>query len=221
MKIKICGLKRIEDIYYVNHAMPDWIGFVFAGKKRKIDFDTAYMLKKALKPEIASVGVFVNEEHSFVMRLVENEVVDMVQLHGDETEDYILTLRSALEAKGKGKTPIIKAVRVKDMEQVLEAEHLSVDYLLLDAFTAEEYGGSGKVFDHKLIPNLTKPYILAGGIGSENVKPILHTLSEAEKLPICVDVSSAVEINGFKDEQRILEMVSAVRQMDESYITTK
>lgn len=215
MKIKICGLKRIEDINYVNHAMPDWVGFVFAGTKRKIDFDTAHQLKKALKPEIASVGVFVNADLPFVLRLVESEIVDMVQLHGDETEDYILALRAALKERGKGQTPIMKAVRVKDMEQVLEAERLCVDYLLLDAFTAGEYGGTGKVFDHKLIPNLTRPYILAGGIDSKNARPILETLSQAGKLPVCVDVSSAVEINGYKDEQRIMEMVAAVRQMEE------
>ncbi len=211
MKIKICGLRRIEDVDYVNREHPDYIGFVFAGTKRKIDYETAVLLKKALDPAIQSVGVFVNEDISYIVRLVEENILDMVQLHGDETEEYIQALRFALRAKQKAQVPIIKAVRVKSREQVLEAEQLPVDYLLLDAFIADEYGGSGKVFDHKLIPNLKKPYILAGGIDSKNVITILQSLSEEGKTPVCVDVSSSVETDGFKDETKIKDMISVVR----------
>lgn len=212
MKIKICGLKRPEDVDYVNQAHSDWAGFVFAGTRRKIDYETACQLKLALDPGIVSVGVFVNAESSFIIHLVEEGVLDMVQLHGDEDRGYIETLRSALQARGKAQVPIIKAVRVRSAEQVLEAQQLPVEYLLLDAFTTDEYGGSGKVFDHELIPKLTKPYILAGGIDSKNVNAILRFLSENGKMPVCIDVSSSVETNGYKDKEKIKEMVAAIRQ---------
>lgn len=213
MQIKICGLKRKEDVDYVNQSVPDWIGFVFSGEKRKIDYETAKTLKQELNPQIRSVGVFVNVDISFITRLVQEGILDMVQLHGDENLDYIVGLKENLEKIGKGDTPIIKAVRVRNAEQILEDEKLPVDYLLLDAFKEDEYGGSGKVFDHTLIPDLQKPYILAGGIGVDNVKSILKTLAEQDRSPVCVDVSSSVETNGFKDRVKIEELVQVVKSL--------
>jgi phosphoribosylanthranilate isomerase len=148
---------------------------------------------------------------ALIKHLAEENVIDCVQLHGDETEDYIVTLRKKLEEISRKNVTIIKAVRVKTREQVLEAEKLSVDFLLLDAFTAEEYGGSGKVFNHDLIPKLSKPYFLAGGITSENVTSILQTLKDKDNLPYCVDVSSSVETAGFKDREKIRKMVEMIR----------
>lgn len=162
MKIKICGLKRIEDVDYVNQCMPDWVGFVFAGTKRKIDFETAKVLKQRLNPKIKTVGVFVNEEISFIVNLVTNGIVDMIQLHGDEEKKDIIKLQKLLMNHDKSEIPIIKAVRVQSREQILEAEKLPVDYLLLDAFKEGEYGGSGKVFEHKLIPKSRKTIYFSG-----------------------------------------------------------
>lgn len=213
MKLKICGLKREEDVDYVNQFKPDYAGFVFAGEKRKIDFDTAQKLKRQLSPEIPSVGVFVNADISFIVRLAEEGIVDMIQLHGDEDLNYITELRKCLEKSDKNIPPIIKSVRVKSVTQILEDEKLPVDYLLLDAFHENEYGGSGKVFDHTLIPELTKPYILAGGIGSNNVTDILKTLSARNRSPFCVDVSSSVETNGFKDKAKIQQLVQIVKTL--------
>ncbi len=213
MKLKICGLKREEDVDYVNQFKPDYAGFVFAGEKRKIDFDTAQKLKRRLSPEIPSVGVFVNADISFIVRLAEEGIVDMIQLHGDEDLNYITELRKCLEKSDKNIPPIIKSVRVKSVTQILEDEKLPVDYLLLDAFHENEYGGSGKVFDHTLIPELTKPYILAGGIDSNNVTDILKTLSARNRSPFCVDVSSSVETNGFKDKAKIQQLVQIVKTL--------
>jgi len=232
MKIKICGIKRAEDIDYVNQYRPDWIGFVFAGKKRKIDFNTAKWLKSRLEPSIKAVGVFVHEEMDDIIKLVENHVIDLIQLHGEEDEEYIRKLHEKLcrmqlsdndiyDLKNGEKTkvtivkpvPIIKAVRVKSREQVLEAEKLPVDYLLLDAFMENEYGGGGKMFDHSLIPNLSKPYLLAGGIGCDNVVEIINSLkSKKVALPFCVDVSSSVETDGCKDAEKIRKIVSVVHE---------
>lgn len=214
MKIKICGLKRKEDIDYVNQYMPDYIGFVFAGVKRKIDFETAKVLKHRLNPQIKAVGVFVNEDISFILRLVVDGILDIVQLHGDEDERYIIELKESLKNYGKKNIPIIKAVRVQTKEQILDAEQLPVECLLLDAFKEDEYGGSGKIFDHKLIPELQKPFILAGGITSENVMGILDELSRQGKKPVCIDVSSSVETNGYKDKIKIGNIVNKIHNLE-------
>lgn len=218
MQIKICGLKRKEDVNYVNHAKPDYVGFVFAGTKRNIDFDTAKELKKELNPDISSVGVFVNEDINFILQLVAEGILDVIQLHGDEDAEYICCLKNALEMLSAGESmeevtniPIIKAVRVRDTQQVLDAEKLDVDYLLLDAFIENEYGGGGKTFNHELIPGLTKPYFLAGGLNSQNIIGILDTLKKKGNMPCCVDVSSSVETQGKKDENKIHSMVSLVQ----------
>ncbi len=214
MKIKICGLRRKEDVDYVNLWRPDMVGFVFAGVKRRIDYETAKMLKKNLNPEMKAVGVFVNADMEYIDRLVADDIIDVVQLHGDEDEAYIQNLRRSFRQMGKQDTPVIKAVRVKSTEQVLEAEKLPVDYLLLDAFTEEEYGGSGKVFNHALIPDLEKPYLLAGGIDCNNVTKIVNSLKEKNvTLPFCIDVSSSVEVDGYKDEDKIINIISLVQAL--------
>ena len=214
MKIKICGLKREEDIEYVNVCKPDYIGFVFAGQKRKIDYDTAKHLKSKLDSSIRAVGVFVNENIEFIDRLVCDNIIDMIQLHGDEDGNYISRLKEHLSVKGNQDIPIIKAVRVHSKEQVLESESLPVDYLLLDAFSEKDYGGVGVTFNHKLIPELCKPYILAGGIDYENVTKIIEDISlKNVSAPGCIDVSSSVETDGYKDYKKIEEMVDVVRRL--------
>lgn len=214
MKIKICGLKRKEDIDYVNQSMPDWIGFVFAGSRRQIDYETAKILKQYLHPQIMAAGVFVNADISFIVRLAAEGILDMVQLHGDEDERYILELRSHLSEYGKKYIPVIKAVRVRTKEEIEEADDLPVDYLLLDAFKEDAYGGNGRMFDHKLIPQLKKPFILAGGITEKNVISILEELKKDDRLPVCVDVSSSVESNGYKDQEKIEKVIRRLREWD-------
>lgn len=215
MKIKICGLKRTEDISYVNAVNCDYVGFVFAGSKRRLDFEAAKKLKEQLKKSIPVVGVFVNERIDLIVQLVVENVIDVIQLHGDEDASYVEKLWEQLGNYNKNEknVAIIKAIRVKSQKQVLEAEKINVNYLLLDAFAEEEYGGSGKVFDHNLIPKLTKPYFLAGGISLDNVMKILKTLKEKDNLPYCVDVSSSVESDGVKDFQKIKEIVELVHDL--------
>ena len=212
MKIKICGLKRKEDIDYVNQCRPDYAGFVFAGKKRCIDYNTAAFLKSRLSPGVRSGGVFVNEDQNMILDLLKDRIIDLIQLHGDEDEQYIIMLKQKLSEHNLTDIPIIKAVRVQRKDQVIEAEKLPVDYLLLDAFSKDEYGGSGLTFKHEMIPKLCKPYMLAGGIDSLNVTEILKNISSRNvTLPLCIDVSSSVETDGNKDLNKIKEMVDIVR----------
>lgn len=155
-KIKICGLKRLQDIEYVNELLPDFIGFVFAGTKRRITDEKAKELKAALNPEIKSVGVFVNDTLEHISFLANNNIIDIIQLHGDEDRKYIADLRKLTDKK------IIKAVRVKDSMSVQEAKELNADYLLLDTYSnSGEYGGTGKTFNREYIPKNIGNYFLA------------------------------------------------------------
>lgn len=194
-KIKICGLSRKEDIDAVNRLKPDYIGFVFAKSKRQVDFETASILKKSLSKDILSVGVFVNADISEIADLSKQGVIDLIQLHGDESEEYILSLRKLAKA------PIIKAAAVSCKEDVLQKNDSAADYLLLDAGK----GGTGKSFDWNLTKYCRKPYFLAGGINTDNISRALSLK------PFCIDASSGAETNGIKDEDKISALIKSVR----------
>jgi len=197
-RVKICGLCRLEDIEAVNQALPDYIGFVFAPSKRKIDIEVAAMLKEKLDTRIKAVGVFVNEDISVILQIIQNGIIDLIQLHGDEDDLYIRRLKEACNY------PVIKAVNVSDTLPVLPK---SADYLLFDTLSAQR-GGGGKAFDWHILKEYRNiPYFLAGGLSTENVDNAIHLLS-----PFCVDVSSGVEMNGIKDSEKINEFVKAVRR---------
>ena len=192
-KIKICGLKRREDIEYVNKYQPDYIGFVFAGKKRKLTYDQVVDLKKYLTSSIQVVGVFVNEDISFVEKLVKEHVIDLVQLHGQEDQKYIQALKEKVDVS------IIKAIQIKNDDSF--NEHYDVDYYLYDHGT----GGTGESFDWSMLKEVDKPVFLAGGINLLNVDDAL------KKNVYALDVSSGVETDGFKDEKKIKKIVRRVR----------
>ena len=200
VKVKICGLKRLEDVDMVNQYLPEYAGFVFADTSRYVSMDTAKKLREAMDPRIQSVGVFVNEDPDHIVNLCKSGIIQLIQLHGDEEESYIRELRERVV------TPVIKAVRVRSTEQILEAERLPVDYLLLDTYVKGIYGGSGKGFDKALIPELQKPYFLAGGLNADNVQENIRLCK-----PYAVDVSSAVETDKVKDKEKIRDFINAVR----------
>jgi len=200
-KIKICGLSRQKDIETVNEYLPDYIGFVFAqGSRRQVDEETARNLKADLNPSIKAVGVFVNEAPERIIRLCKSNIIDIVQLHGDEGEEYMKALKYHIPNQ------IIKAVRVRNTEDILHAIDLSCDFLLLDTYRENEYGGSGKTFDWSMISDISKPYFLAGGIHSDNVLQVINSYH-----PYCIDVSSGVETNGVKDAIKIKDIITKIR----------
>ena len=200
-KIKICGLRRPEDIEIANRLQPDYVGFVFAESRRQVDEKTTAAMRKELDASIPAVGVFVNAPSRKAADVSAANLIQMIQLHGDEDEAYIDELRKMVPD-----VPIIKAVRVQSAEQILAAAKWNVDYLLLDTFVKNVYGGSGIAFDKKLIPPLDIPYFLAGGLTAENVRENIHACS-----PFAVDVSSAVETDGVKDERKIKTFIERVR----------
>ena len=211
-RIKICGLKRLEDVIYVNQYLPEYAGFVFAGSKRKVTDEQAEELSRELDERITPVGVFVNEPEEHIVSLIKKDVIQGIQLHGDEDEAYILKLRKMIEKSGKEmrNIKIIKAVRVRNQEQILETAKLPCDYLLLDTWQKDTYGGCGKQFDKSLIPpELTVPYFLAGGLSAENIQENIEICH-----PYAVDVSSAVETDGKKDKKKIQEFIERVREYE-------
>ncbi|MFQ6793962.1 phosphoribosylanthranilate isomerase [Thomasclavelia sp.] len=195
MKIKICGLFQNEDINYVNEALPDYIGFVFAKSKRQVSYNQARALRQNLNAKIKVVGVFVNAKIAEIEFLVNQKIIDLIQLHGDESDEYIKQLKS------KVKVPIIKAIKVADQNSLTDLNY-SVDYYLLDNVIS----GSGKVFNWSYIKQLDKPYFLAGGINLDNLDAALKINA------YCLDVSSGVETNGVKDGLKIKEMVRRVKE---------
>lgn len=200
-KIKICGLRRMEDISFVNEYRPDYIGFVFSESRRQVTPEQAQALKEALHPKIQAVGVFVNKPVPFIVQLVKQHIIDLVQLHGDEDADYLSALKKAAGC------PVIKAVRVQSREQVTQAQKLPCDYLLLDAFSKSSYGGTGSSFDWSIIPKeLSKPFFLAGGLSCENIAQAAGLVR-----PYCLDVSSGAETNGVKDRSKIKKIIETVR----------
>jgi len=198
-KVKICGLSRVEDIVAVNGVLPDYIGFVFAPSRRRVDMNTAAILKEALNPQIEAVGVFVNEDIGVVGGAYQSGIIDVVQLHGDEDDAYIRRL------KDRCGCPVIKAVGVGD---VMPSLPLEADYLLFDTLSAEQRGGLGRAFDWNILHNYCGlPYFLAGGLTTNNVVDSIRLLR-----PFCVDVSSGVETDGIKDAEKIGVFIDLLRR---------
>ncbi|MBQ2665359.1 phosphoribosylanthranilate isomerase [Methanobrevibacter sp.] len=198
VKIKICGIKRFEDIEIVNKFKPDYIGFVFADSKRKVSHDLAYELKLNLDSDIISVGVFVDASPEEILKLFDEGTIEMAQLHGMETEEYILNLKS----KTGGELKIIKAIEMSEEIDLLKFNDSHADYLLLDSGK-----GSGKTFDWRLIKSgLKKEFFLAGGLDISNIDEAIKEFN-----PYAVDLSSSLEINGFKDENKIKEIMEVVK----------
>lgn len=198
-KIKLCGLSRICDIETANELKPEYIGFVFAKKsKRYVSPAKAAELKKLLLPEIKAVGVFVNESPEFIAELMQKGTIDMAQLHGDEDETYISRLRLLTDK------PIIKAFQISKKSDIDKVKQSTADFVLLDSGA-----GTGTVFDWNYIKNITIPYFLAGGLSDDNVEGAIKFLH-----PYAVDVSSGIEINGYKDKIKTAAFVAAVRKED-------
>ena len=197
-KVKICGLSRLEDIDIVNSALPDYIGFVFAPSRRRIDEITANTLKQRLDPRIKAVGVFVNQDIETIANLHNLGIIDLIQLHGDEDMNYITKLKKSCRCH------IIKAVGIKDTLPLYPG---NADYLLFDTLSKHR-GGTGKTFDWRLLNDFSgPPFFLAGGLITRNVLEAVKNIA-----PYCVDVSSGVEANGTKDADMIHEFIRIVRQ---------
>lgn len=200
-RIKVCGLKRSEDIESVNLAKPDFCGFIvgFSRSSRCVSRELLAELTAQLDPEIIPVGVFVNAPVELPAELAESGVIRAIQLHGQEDEEYIQRLRKLISSD----IPVIQAFSVQTAEDLQRAAESSADYVLLD----QGSGGTGKTFDWSLAEGFTRPFLLAGGLCTGNLAEAIERLS-----PWAVDLSSSLEIGGLKDRDKIIEAVNIVRR---------
>lgn len=201
MKVKICGIRRAEDIEIVNKYLPDFIGFIFVpASKRYVEPNVVAELKKNLDPRIKTVGVFVNESIEKIREIKKVCSLDVIQLHGEETPQF------CEELGGR----IWKAIRVKDEDcvEILDTYAEYTELLLLDTYVDGTHGGTGQAFDWDLIEFFSADYNigLAGGITRENV---LKAKKKVE--PELIDVASGSETNGIKDEEKIKDIIQIIR----------
>ncbi|MBE7628461.1 phosphoribosylanthranilate isomerase [Tenacibaculum piscium] len=199
MKLKVCGMKYVENIQQVAQLQPDYLGFIFYEKSKR-NFEG---IIPDLPKEIKKVGVFVNELPEIVVSLTEEYGLNTLQLHGDESSEYVQRLRTIFEESIaekkqhlKYKIPaLIKVFGIKDTFdfEVLKPYESLVDFFLFDT-KGKERGGNGITFDWSVLQkyNLTKPFFLSGGIGLEEVSEIKKL--RALNLPIyALDVNSKFE----------------------------
>lgn len=202
-KIKLCGMMKKCDIEYANIAKPDFVGFVFANTRRLISYDMAREFKDMLDPDIKAVGVFVDEDVNVVGKLLKDGIIDIAQLHGSEDNDYIASLRAICDK------PVIKAIKVKDKEDVINASSFDAEYLLFDTYRKGILGGTGESFNWDVLDYYSsdKPYFLAGGLELDNIKDAASVGSFG------LDVSTGIETDGFKDKEKMIEMVRRIRNV--------
>jgi len=202
MKIKLCGIRRPDDIEYVNEFLPDYIGFVFAKSKRQVSLETAVKLESNLDSRIKKVGVFVNSPIDEVYQICSTAKLDVVQLHGDETPEYLQILKNKVQCK------VWRAVRVKNAEDIISADKIGADLLLLDSFSSSAYGGTGKTANWDIINSIDikTPFFLAGGLNYDNIPDAVNAVK-----PLGIDISGGIETNGFKNREKIKKIMKLLR----------
>lgn len=198
-KIKICGLKRPEDIAYVNEAKPDFAGFIINVPKsrRNVSPEKVRELTALLSPEILPVGVFVNAPMETILSLASDSTLKAVQLHGQESQSYLEELKKQLSI------PLIRAFSIRSAEDLIKAEKSPADFVLLD----NGAGGTGEAFDWSLLSSFDRPFFLAGGLRPENITEAVSRFH-----PYALDLSSGVETEGYKDKEKIIAAAAAVRR---------
>jgi len=215
VKVKFCGISNEETVPVLGETRPDHVGFIFAPSKRQVTREQAHSIAHSLqnalqdrtidKP-ISHVGVFVNETISNVIEIAKEVPLSVVQLHGDEDIAYIELLRNHLQEEQLDSVQIWKAIQVQGKEDIVAWEKAPIDGLVLDAYSKEERGGTGKTIDWSLLEDVQVPYYLAGGIGLHNVARAIRRLQ-----PYGLDMSSSLETNGQKDANAIRTMSQLIK----------
>ena len=217
-KVKMCGISKVETIPAVVEAKPDYMGLVFAPSKRQVTVDQAKTLVEELhrgyaqkygsdtehdkNDTIKTVGVFVNETVENLVTIANEANLDAVQLHGDEDEAFIQSLKERTNVE------VWKAVQIRSAADVEKWIDSSADMLLFDAYHKDERGGTGEVFDWSSLDAFERPFMLAGGIDSTNVARAIRTVR-----PYGIDISSGIETNGVKDDEKITAFTKIVKSI--------
>lgn len=219
-KVKMCGISKVETIPAVVEAKPDYMGLVFAPSKRQVTVDQAKILVSELHKQYANrynrnviqwsndvvqefiktVGIFVNETLDNLVTIATEVNLDAVQLHGDEDEAFIQSLKERTNVE------VWKAVQIRSAADAEAWIDSSADMLLFDAYHKDERGGTGEVFDWSCLDEFERPFMLAGGIDSTNVARAIRTVR-----PYGIDISSGIETEGAKDDEKIKAFTNIVR----------
>ena len=210
-KVKMCGISKVETIPAVVEAKPDYMGLVFAPSKRQVTVDQAKILVEELHKQcinhydtkvVKTVGVFVNETLDNLVRIADTANLDAVQLHGDEDEAFIQSLKERTNVE------VWKAIQIRTAADTEKWIDSSADMLLFDAYHKDERGGTGEVFDWSSLDAFERPFMLAGGIDSTNVARAIRTVR-----PYGIDTSSGIETNGVKDDEKITAFTKIVKSI--------
>ena len=208
-KVKMCGISKVETIPAIVDAKPDYMGLVFAPSKRQVTVEQAKILIEELHKQcinhydikvVKTVGVFVNETLDNLVRIADTANLDAVQLHGDEDEAFIQSLKERTNVE------VWKAVQIRSAADAEAWIDSRADMLLFDAYHKDERGGTGEVFDWSCLDEFERPFMLAGGIDSTNVARAIRTVR-----PYGIDISSGIETDGVKDDEKIKAFTNIVR----------
>lgn len=204
VRIKICGLTRDQDVQDAVNAGADALGFVlYAPSPRSVSAEKAASLLKTIPAFVTSVALFVNESADEIKRILAICPFDLLQFHGDESPEFCRQFNR----------PYMKAIRVRSEKDIQDAVEQFPDAkaLLLDAYVENLPGGTGQAFDWRLIPELSVPWVLAGGLNANNVADAINQVQ-----PFAVDISGGVEVSkGIKDSQKIQDFISEVRNVEQ------
>ena len=198
-KVKICGLRRIEDAIWANELLPDYIGFIFAKSKRRVTAEQAAEIASKLDKRIKTVGVFVNATQSEIDDILQTCPLDVLQLHGEETPAFC----------AQQSVSMWKAFRITGKTDFDKTTAYNAEAFLFDGYSAKAYGGVGATFNWLWLAAYkgTTPMIIAGGIDEHNVAEAINAGN-----PYAVDISSAVETDGFKDAAKVARFIRKVRE---------
>ncbi len=200
--VKVCGITNVADARVAAEAGADAVGFIFAESPRKVGTEEARRISIALPENVLKVGVFVNAPSEEVLRTAAEAGLDMVQLHGDETPETVAAVRA-------GGLPVMKAIRVRNVDDLADVERFDADLLLLDAYSEEARGGTGERFDWEVAKSLKGRgnIVVSGGLAPENVREAVDFFE-----PYGVDASSSLEdAPGEKNEESVRRFIVAAK----------
>lgn len=198
IKVKICGIKKVEDALFAAAAGADAVGLVFAPSPRRVNVEEARAVCAAMPPFVARVGIFVDEEKETVEQIARTCGLTALQFHGDEDAGYCQSFT----------LPVLKAIRVRAGQKPKGMDEFPAAAFIFDTYDPLLAGGTGRPFDWSLLGiKHRKPVIIAGGLTAENVGEAIRIAR-----PYGVDVSGGVETGGEKDWDKISGFINAVRR---------
>ena len=212
MKLKVCGLTKMDQIQELVSLNTDFLGFIFYEKSPRFVLNHLSLEEISEINHQGKVGVFVNETVEKISEISEKAKLSFIQLHGDEDEKFILQLRQILGNNIK----IIKVIRIgnqsfDELQKTINQQPSTVNYLLFDT-DGKAFGGTGKTFDWQILNEIEIPipYFLSGGISLENI----HQLSTINHQPLALDINSKFETEpGIKNLEKIKNFTQIVKKI--------